>query len=865
VAAVLVQIDGYDPVAAAAVTLRCSSLDDDRVCHLNSLVWWPSISKLPPLRYDLFDGSFSGAITSPESSFELGVEPWPNFARYILADARIQIWTGEPGDAWGSYTQRLDGRVKAQPAIAAGVATFNFAVDDRWLDTPLLAPYAGTTGIEGEAAQKGMAKPLCIGAPRYVPGQIIDSVNTVVQVSAYGLIEDVEYALERLARFGASTGDYANYAALVAATIPAGSWATSKAYGLVRHGAPPNGKLSYLVKGDKAGPGGWVRLPGAVINRIALLSGGAGKIDAASLTALDAARPWNISVYVSAQTTARELIQKIAASVNAVAGVDWLGKLFVVPVGFTTPSATLDATGAALPPVFDVKQLEIDAPFWKLAIGAAPTWAVHSLTEVAFTATLVERGLYVSTESYREGHIADLPNGSRWLYINPSATIGNAPPSSGTSNTWWTQFAPPTSPADIGVTGLPVDLNRALVGGPAVVVINNAASGRPADRAQVQLTGVNGKAYWDNAPAPVTPGETIYYGHVVKSDISAGTDTCYAGVDFHGADGAVIGSTLLLTPETTCTGTEAIGAFVTKRTSFTVPADVAGARPYVIRPTAGTPAAKFILGEPYMGRSQQGADVTADSQVAVTVLTSVSVPATYTGDATANLPVYINPSVMKGATDIRFDDATSYAATITGGSGSIDTTNGSTTKGLITLSTMTSNTVTIDLVVTVASWSSAPIRITVAKEIAAPPSVGGTGSKLATDTSLTSINSTSYAAISDIMTVTLASGESLYGTAVLDYKVGGHSGANRTASVKWQYSPTGAGSWTDFAAAITGSPAQANSSFEDDDGFLGSGDFSRAKSGLSAATYDARLMAVLNGTGVTVNWQGGSCTVEAKV
>lgn len=444
--AALIQIDGYDPVAAAAVTLYASSVDDDRVCHLNGQTWLPALSTLPALRYDLFDGDFSGRISTPQASLALGTEDWPNFARYLLADARVRLWTGEPGDAWASWTLRFDGRAQSQPTIRDGVAALTIAVDDRWLDKPLLSTYAGTTGIEGEAAMKGQVKPLALGAPRYVPGVLIDSVNNVIQLSAYGLIEGVEQAMEKLARFGASLGDHASYAALIAASVPAGQWATCKASGLVRHGAPPAGRLSYQVQGDKAGPDGWARLPGKVIRRIALLAGGSGKIDDASLNNLDTARPWTVSIYQDRQATARELIQRIAASVNAVAGVDWLGKLFVVPVGFGTSSLTLDATGAALPPVASVEQLDIAAPFWKLAIGAEPTWSVHALSDVAFTALLVERGRYSASETYREGHIVDLADGSVWLYINATPTSGNAPPAwPTTSNAWWSNLSPPTN------------------------------------------------------------------------------------------------------------------------------------------------------------------------------------------------------------------------------------------------------------------------------------------------------------------------------------------------------------------------------------------------------------------------------------
>jgi hypothetical protein len=121
-----------------------------------------------------------------------------------------------------------------------------------------------------------------------------------------------------------------------------------------------------------------------MIRRIALQSGDDGRIDHASLDALNSARPWALSIAITEQTTAREMIQRLAASVNAVAGVSWLGKLYVVPVGIETPAITLHSDGSALPPVASVEQVEVGSPWWRLAIQAERTWAVHTQTSVQY-------------------------------------------------------------------------------------------------------------------------------------------------------------------------------------------------------------------------------------------------------------------------------------------------------------------------------------------------------------------------------------------------------------------------------------------------------------------------------------------------
>ncbi|KKC24848.1 hypothetical protein WP12_16555 [Sphingomonas sp. SRS2] len=443
--ATLIQIDAYDPVAAATVTLRAASHDHPAVCHLNGQLWWPAIAELPKLRYDFFSGSFDGVIDTPSSNLTLMTEAFPTLPRLALADARLQLWTGEVGAAWAGFTQRFDGIVTGQPRIDELTAAIEFAVDDRWLDTPVLDLYAGTTGIEGEAAQKGTPKPLSLGQPRYAPGVLIDSANNVLQLSSYGTVQGIDTALEKLNRFGAATGNHASLAALVAAAIPPGKWATCNALGLVRHGAPLQGLPSYMLRGDAAGSDGWVRKPGQLIKRLAELRGFVSRVSEASVDALDISRPWNLSIYLAEQVTLRDIIQRIAASVNAVAGVSWMGQLFVVPIAIGAPATTLRSDGTAWPPVGDVAQIAVGQPYWRMAVQAERTWEVHALSDVAFTAELIDRGTYDAGETYREGHIVFSPTtGARYLYVSTTPTAGNAPP----NVTYWSLY----QAADPGLT-----------------------------------------------------------------------------------------------------------------------------------------------------------------------------------------------------------------------------------------------------------------------------------------------------------------------------------------------------------------------------------------------------------------------------
>lgn len=438
--AFLCQIDGWNGTNAAIV--RVCSHDDERVCHLNDVRWLPAIATLPTLRYDFFDGDFSGQITAPTGELKISLAPLPGLANLSLHDARIRIWWGELGDAYGSYSLLFDGRVKEQPDITDGMASFAFGCDDAWLDEPLLATFAGTGAAGDPAELKGNAKQLLFGAPRFVTGLLVDPADNTYLLSN-GQIEDFEVAFDQLTRFGAATADYTTLAALKAASIPSGGWATCKAAGWARFGAKPEGLVTFHMKGDKAA--GWARKPGSIIRRVAELKGKLARVNGASLDALDIACPWNLSRAILSQTTAREIIQSIALSVNAVPIMDWLGNLWVLPVAIGTPAGTLAADGSALPPVADVALKAIAPPWWRLAQKVAVTQRVHSASEIAFGATIVPTGLYSPVKVYREGNIVETADKATWIYINAVPSSGHAPPPYPVlTDAWWQNMTPPS-------------------------------------------------------------------------------------------------------------------------------------------------------------------------------------------------------------------------------------------------------------------------------------------------------------------------------------------------------------------------------------------------------------------------------------
>lgn len=238
-------------------------------------------------------------------------------------------------------------------------------------------------------------------------------------------------------------------------------------------------------------------------------------------------------------------------------------------------------------------------------------------------------------------------------------------------------------------------------------------------------------------------------------------------------------------------------------------------------------------------------------------------PADYTGTVTTGfLPDTITPQVLLGGADIRTSDAVTYSIATSGVSAAVNNIGGDPDKGRITIYSPEVQTGWVDLSVTIDGVAYPAKRMAVQRLDGLPAGLGGAGSKIANDNGFVSISTTSFVPITDTLTVTLATGESLYGTAPLSYVLEAiGSTGSRSATGKWQYSPAGAGTWTDFDTGATGS---LTAELPDGDVSAGSGVFTPSPvSGLTAGDYDVRLVAKLSGSGRTVAFIG-TATIEAK-
>ena len=796
---IVVQIDAYDPAIAGAITLRMASDDDVAVCHLDGQAWWPVLDKLPTLAMDFFGGEF-GQVTTAAASMSLAVEPWPDFGRYAFADARIRIWHGDYNAAWAGYTLRFDGRVTSQPVIEDGRAQIGFAVDDQWLDTPLLTTYAGTGGIEGAAAMKGTPKPLAIGAPMGVAGVMLDPNKSIIQLSAYGAIESVDVPLEKLARqFGSPLANYGSYAALDAATVPAGQWATANAGGLVRMGAPPYGKLCFLMKGDKGGVDGWVRRPGAIIKRLAALAGGAAKVSEASVDALDAARPYDLSVYYDSQINARAAIQEIAASVNAVAGVSLTGQMIVVPIQINAATLTLRADGSSLPIVGAVRALGMSAPWWRLSIGAQPFFDVHGQGDYVALPSVARFPTAPPAVMLNGGSYFDASN-KQFIYDDPVVRIGDVPVKIGDALVTTSGYADvqdlaiPQALADAAAADAAAAEAQAAANAANAAIPQALADAAAADAAAAEAQAAANAA--NAAIAQIDDDAVIDISEKVKTLIpgAAAFEALYTAVVAN-ANAASVSITTLNT----------------RRTAWL--AALAAISPAWNNIAAASPVVRGSLDT---ARSQYDSELKNVQALAIEAMSAAKSPdltgnfqwdisADTTGTViTSPLPDYRRYKGMEGANDV--SPTTNFVLSSVSGSLalSVNNTPSSADRGVVELGTGTTGGGTAILTATLPGGGVVSRTITFPKTNAPAPTGGGAGATFAQDTSFNTITSGSHVAISDeLICRSNASGQIKISVDLQYYASDGT--VSRTPAFKASYATSAGGSLTDLFTEESGS------------------------------------------------------------
>ncbi len=178
--------------------------------------------------------------------------------------------------------------------------------------------YLGTGGIEGPTELKGQIKPIGLGPVFNATPKLINVAKLIYQVSFTSILA-VDAVKDGGSGLAADT-DYPTYAALEAATVAAGDYATCLAQGLVRLGAIPVSVCTVDFRGDNdalAG-GAYPHTRGQIVRRIACGRGAVRlsdptDIDTASFEALETWQPATLGYYWDKEITKAAAIAEVMA------------------------------------------------------------------------------------------------------------------------------------------------------------------------------------------------------------------------------------------------------------------------------------------------------------------------------------------------------------------------------------------------------------------------------------------------------------------------------------------------------------------------------------------------------------------------
>lgn len=461
--------------AGARVDVRVASVPAPHLAGLGGFVWEGAVSRRPRIMLDLMSPKLDGKINVGRADFMLNLnevksiaDPWNlewSGAPVVIYDAHAGDYTAMPVEFRGIVaTQQLD--IWTKQLIVNGV------VEKSKLERPLLTlDWTGGGGVNGDPAMKGVLKPAGFGFVQNVEPVWFDETNNVGMLDGYGNLTSVPALYEGGSEhFGGSVGNYASYAALIAASIPPGFWATCIAEGLVRLGAPPAGRIS-CDPTFRGAAGTNANMTGGIIRRILETHGGiaTGDLDTASFASLDAAVPRTIHYWTREQREILNLIEAMSAAVNASTLILLDGKIAVTRAFGGANVGTVSRTGTSIPPVTDWQIANPEEPLWRMRARSVRPGSVFDYNDIFYEDDLLDLGAWDVGDTYRQGHLVWMPDGSQWLYTYADPTSGNSPPTDGsTSNTWWTRTRPPTTAADLDYAdGTPIENLKPAIAGAA--------------------------------------------------------------------------------------------------------------------------------------------------------------------------------------------------------------------------------------------------------------------------------------------------------------------------------------------------------------------------------------------------------------
>ena len=301
-----------------------------------------------------------------------------------LDGARIVVKLGWRGISYDRFITIADGLVDGTPEDDGDILTVHMKDDNKRLEIPAQPNvYGGTGGIDGDANAKGKRKPICVGTPPNVTLQLIDGPNLVYQGNdgqMTGWAHIYDNAIELTVN---SVPDYPNYAALIAAPITFGRWASCNALGVIRLGSEPDATITGTPSGGAVSNGivAGSPVPGTALTDTASIihwfitnSGANIVVDTGSVLAVKSAQPAPIQYFLGADDnrTLRQVLDDLLKGIGGFGGFrpdrSFNIGIFTLPIGpvvgdFTAMDWYGDIKSIALPSSYAVPPKRVFAAY----------------------------------------------------------------------------------------------------------------------------------------------------------------------------------------------------------------------------------------------------------------------------------------------------------------------------------------------------------------------------------------------------------------------------------------------------------------------------------------------------------------------
>lgn len=371
---------------------------------------------------------------------------------------RARVLMGKRGRPFSEYREVFDGfAVTLDPGEAAAALVMRGV--EHLCDVPILADRyesdiatvaaAGAAAVYAESDNPeiaGLVVPRLFGQCYNVSPRLEDTANLIFRVNARAVTNTNQVydrgALLTDAGVYPDLGDYPTRAALIAATVDPGEFATCNAEGIFRVGSlASNSVITADVEGD-GDSSGYAQTPGAIALLMLedIMKFPADRIDAASFHALDRrldilALPnsisWLIGLYIDGDMTVAEFLDLVLGSVGAIWGdIDSTGRIGCALLDPPEDaSAFLSLAPEELEPVKRLALPEpVFPPWWRVRVGHTKNWTVQTGEDLAGSVTQARRQFlgqeYRATDPAQDALVLARHPGARDVGIIPTLLQG---------------------------------------------------------------------------------------------------------------------------------------------------------------------------------------------------------------------------------------------------------------------------------------------------------------------------------------------------------------------------------------------------------------------------------------------------------